>query len=373
MTINEPGEDLLYTLSLTYVNSIKASDIKRLLDHFPDSRSIFSSDARSLIGCLENRNHAGALAELILRFRDFDRVKRDIDNARKLNVSVISYRSPEYPKSLRFIPDPPPVIYVCGKILPEDSLAVAIVGTRSPTTYGVSAAISLSRDLASYGVTVVSGLARGIDSASHTETIKSGGRTIAVMANGPDITYPSENSKLRKKIEENGAVITEFPPGTKPDKWRFPTRNRIIAGLSVGCVVVEAPVKSGALITARLAADYNREVFAVPGNITSIKSTGCNKLLKEGASPVTCVEDILEEFEIKLEKKKKIIPDKDTLNNEEKIILDLITGEGILGEMIIQSSDFPSFKVSSLLTGLELKGFVKKLPGNSYIKIGLGN
>ncbi|MCE1245685.1 MAG: DNA-processing protein DprA [Firmicutes bacterium] len=373
MAADEAVNGLIRTLALTYISSIKPSDIKKLLDYFKDPVALFASDVKTIASCIGSRQNSWALAESILRFKDFDKVKKDLEQIQKLNISVVTLLIDNYPKPLKYMPDPPPVLYINGEIIQEDTLSVAIVGTRTPTSYGISSAVGFARELASYGITVVSGLARGIDAAAHIETLRAGGRTIAVMANGSDITYPSEHRKLREQIEKNGAVITEFPPGTKPDKWRFPARNRIIAGLSMGCLVVEAPVKSGAMITARLAADYNREVFSVPGSIANPKSAGCNLLLKDGARPATCVEDILEEFGIKLEKKKSITTKKETLNNEEQKILELITGDGILAEMVIQNSGLPSFKVSSLLTGLELKGYIKKLPGNSYVRIGLGN
>lgn len=361
-------EDLIYTLSLTRVKTITAADMRKLMDRFPKSADIFSSDRQTLISCLEPRRDVAAISELILRFNDFDWAKKEIENAEKLGISLISYREQDYPHSLKFIPDPPPILYVTGKVLPCDTVSLAIVGTRSATSYGIMATCKIVRQLVAYKMTIVSGLARGIDSVAHREAIAAKGRTIAVMASGADITYPPENIKLRKQIEENGAVITEYPIGSPPDKWRFPARNRIISGLSLGCLVVEAPEKSGALITARLAREYNREVFAVPGNITSRVSAGCNRLIRDGAKPVTCAEDIIEEFDIEFEKTELSTPDPAILTAEESQVLSAIDDDGTIGEMIVQKIDLPAFKVNPLLVQLELKGFVKRLPGNLYLR-----
>jgi len=363
------NEDLVYTLSLTGIEKINPVDMKKLMEGFSDSRSIFNSDRASLIRCLEPRKNVAIMAELILRFKDFDPAKREIEKARKLGISLISLRDENYPRGLRFIPDPPPVLYVGGKLLPEDNVALAVVGTRRVSNYGRTATTRIVRDLMHYNITIVSGLARGVDSIAHRETVAKKGRTIAVMATGADITYPPENKGIRKRIEENGAVLTEFPLGSQPEKWRFPFRNRIISGLSLGCLVVEAPKRSGALITARLSMEYNREVFAIPGNITSYRSEGCNTLIREGAKPVTCAEDILEEFDVEFSKRKSVAPDPGSLTKNEIAILSAVEEEGSIGEMIIQNCSLSAFTVNAELMQLELKGILKKLPGNLYVKI----
>lgn len=370
MTRDYREEELVYTLALTRIKTITPYDARKLLDGFPCSRDIFMADRNSLIRVLEPRKNVAALAETICRYKDFDWAKKEIERAQKLGSVIISFRDGNYPQSLRFITDPPPVLYVKGEIKPEDTVAVGMVGTRRASAYGITSTVKITRELVDYDVTIVSGLARGIDSAAHHEAIAFGGRTIAVMATGIDITYPSENRKLRERIEGNGAVVTEFPIGSTPCRWNFPIRNRIISGLSLGCVVVEAPEKSGALITARLCSEYNREVFAVPGNITSSRSRGCNKLIREGAKPVGSAEDILEEFDIDFEKRRRKEKQAAKLTGEEKIILDAIGEDGAVGEIIIQKCPrIPPFKVSSLLMTMELKGLLKKLPGNIYARM----
>ncbi|MCD4782199.1 MAG: DNA-processing protein DprA [Candidatus Eremiobacteraeota bacterium] len=364
-------EDLVYTLALTQVKGIKSADIKKLMEGFPESKAIFEASSNALIKCLEPRRYVAALSEAILRADNFDWAKGEIERSEKLGVSIISFRDEKYPGGLKFIPDPPPVLYMKGNIVPLDAVAIAIVGTRRASNYGRTAAVRITKELARYNITIVSGLARGIDSIAHRETLLAGGRTIAVMATGADITYPPENRKLREQIEENGATVTEFPIGTQPLPWRFPVRNRIISGLSLGCLVVEAPQRSGALITARVSMEYNRDVFAVPGNITSYRSKGCNMLIKDGAKPVTCAEDILEEMDVEFEKKNPSKLNFSILNEDEKKIFCAIDEEGSIEELIIQKFDtMPSFKVTAGLMQLQLKGFTKRLPGNVYVRMG---
>jgi len=363
-------EDLIYTLALTWVKGITHFDMKKLLEGFSESKSIFAADRNALIKCLEPRYNVAAVSEAILRSNNIERAKREIEKSEKIGVSIISFRDEKYPNLLKYIPDPPPVLYVKGEIKPTDNVAIAIVGTRKASNYGRTAASRITRELMKYNITIVSGLARGIDSIAHRESLSAGGRTIAVMATGSDITYPPDNRKLREQIEENGATVTEFPLGTKPDRWRFPVRNRIISGLSVGCLVVEAPKRSGALITARYSTEYNRDVFAIPGNITSYRSGGCNNLIKDGAKSVMCAEDILEEMDIEFEKKTASQLNFKLLNQDEKDIFDAIDEEGSIEELIIQKFDtMPSFKVTAGLMQLELKGFIKRLPGNVYVRM----
>lgn len=368
MDSNHKKEDLIYVLSLTRVKSITPLDIKKLLESFPTPGAIFDSDRNTLAKCLEHRRNPSVLAELILRFREFDWAKRESEKAEKLKVSIVSLCDDNYPRNLKYVTDPPPILYVSGNFLPQDSIAVAVVGTRRISNYGRTATSRIVKDLSGYDITIVSGLARGVDSIAHREAIAAGGRTIAAMATGSDITYPPENRKLRQEIEENGAVVTEFILGTLPDRWRFPVRNRIIAGLSLGCVVMEAPIKSGALITARLAVEYNREVFAVPGNITCNSSAGCNKLIKEGAKAVTEVGDILEEFDIEFVRNKSVTPDLSTLTDDDRIVFNVIEEEGTIVELIMQRCGLQPFAVNSILMQLELKGILKRLPGNIYIR-----
>jgi len=213
-----------------------------------------------------------------------------------VNIKRISLKSGEYPENLKNIYKPPSEIYICGSILPQDKNAIAIVGTRRASSYGLEECRKLSYNLALRGITVISGMARGIDTAAHNGALQAGGRTIAVLGSGHNHIYPPENKKLYYEIIENGACVSEFKPDTRPFRTNFPRRNRIISGLAIGVVVVEAPERSGALITANFALEQGREVFAMPGNINSTKSSGTNKLIKEGAKLVEDVQDILDEL-----------------------------------------------------------------------------
>jgi DNA processing protein len=293
-----------------------------------------------------------------------------------VNIKTVSLESREYPDNLKVIHGAPKMLFVRGNILKSDHNAVAIVGTRTPTYYGLEQSEKISYDLALRGITVVSGMARGIDSAAHRGAIKAGGRTIAVLGSGHGHIYPPENRKLYEEIAKCGAVISEFPQDTLPLRANFPRRNRIISGLTKGTVVVEAPERSGALITANFALEEGREVFAVPGNITSSKSCGTNRLIKEGAKLVQNVDDILEEL-------RHVIDTEDTdkirdaesgkvstlLSFEEEKAFAALDENPKSLDQISEILDLPTQKVSQLLIKLELKSFIKTLPGEHFVAL----
>lgn len=285
----------------------------------------------------------------------------------KHNVKLIKYTDPSYPDSLKNISDPPFLIYLRGELKKEDEKAVALVGTRRATAYGKIAAKKLARELARAGLTIVSGMARGIDTCAHEGALEEGGRTIAVLGCGVDIVYPPENNSLMKEIIDHGAVISEFSLGTKPFARNFPRRNRIISGLSRGVVVVEAPLKSGALITADFALEQGKEVFAVPGIITSPYSKGTNRLLKEGAKVVEDAADVLEEIGVSFSDI-KISSFDNQLSFEEKIVLDELTAKPSHIDELIKKTGLPVGKIADILIKLQLKGMVKELPGKFFIK-----
>ena len=285
----------------------------------------------------------------------------------KHNVKLIKYTDPSYPDSLKNISDPPFLIYLRGELKKEDEKAVALVGTRRATAYGKIAAKKLARELARAGLTIVSGMARGIDTCAHEGALEEGGRTIAVLGCGVDIVYPPENNSLMKEIINHGAVISEFSLGTKPFARNFPRRNRIISGLSRGVVVVEAPLKSGALITADFALEQGKEVFAVPGIITSPYSKGTNRLLKEGAKVVEDAADVLEEIGVSFSDI-KISSFDNQLSFEEKIVLDELTAKPSHIDELIKKTGLPVGKIADILIKLQLKGMVKELPGKFFIK-----
>lgn len=273
-------------------------------------------------------------------------------------MKKILFSQKEYPQLLKEIYDPPKIIYSQGNLLNQEKYPLAVVGTRKMSAYGRRVTEFLVKELAKKGITIISGLALGIDTIAHQTTLKEKGKTIAVCGNGLNNIYPSKNKGLAEQIvQSGGAVISEYPPETRPSKWTFPARNRIISGLSLGTLVIEAPERSGALITARFALDQGREVFAVPGSIYQENSRGCHKLIKMGAKPVTCPEDILQSFDFKTTPQQKQIF---TDFKEEKIILEQIKISPSSIEAIIKKTKLEPLKVVSLLTMMEVNGKVKK-------------
>lgn len=285
------------------------------------------------------------------------------EEIRKINIT-----HGDYPKILREIHDPPADLYVRGNFIKEDEKAIGIVGTRDYTGYGKQIVYDIAGSLAEAGITIVSGLAKGIDTFAHKATLEKEGRTIAVLGSAIDSKsiYPACNRKLADKIAQNGAVISEYEPGTKSERWFFPQRNRIISGLSLGVLVIEAPDKSGALITAMQAVEQNREVFAIPGSIYSKNSIGTNRLIQMGAKLVTCANDILEELNLPLvEEKRSFKPE----TKEEEIILSILEKEPTHIDEIIKQSNLDIKIVSPALMMLELKGVIKNSGGGYYIKL----
>ena len=288
----------------------------------------------------------------------------------KAGADVISYESPSYPERLREIYDPPPMLFVKGTLQAEDARSVAIVGSRMATPYGRAIAEEVAGELAGRGICVVSGMARGIDSAAHRGALSKGGRTLAVLGCGVDVLYPPENHRLREAIIEGGVLLSEFPMRTEPESTNFPKRNRLISGLSLGVVVVEADERSGALLTAQHAVDQNREVFAVPGNITVPQSRGPNRLIKGGAKLVQTVDDILEELEGQLggltgRSPAKAIPA--DLSDEEGTVLQMLSSEPKHIDTISAETGVPVQQALSILLSLELAGLVRQLPGKMFV------
>lgn len=287
----------------------------------------------------------------------------------KEGVAALTWNDPTYPTRLKEIDDPPPVIYVRGHLAPSDELAIAVVGTRRPTPYGRQVAEEIAQQLATNRLTIVSGLARGVDAIAHRAALQSGGRTVAVMACGLDLVYPPEHSRLSREICETGAVISEQPLGTQPRGDYFPRRNRILAGLSLGVLVIEADFKSGAMITARQALDYNREVFAIPGSIFSPQSRGTNASIQRGeAKLVLSVEDILEELNLTMAPQQiemqELVPPTDT----EAQVLRHLSREAAHINDVCRVSGLPAATVSSLLAMMELKGIVKQTAPAAYVR-----
>lgn len=294
----------------------------------------------------------------------------EIEKIKKLNIGYITIFDKEYPAQLMELPDAPVILYLKGnvEILKEPSLAV--VGSRKFTPYGKMAAYKLSREAAEGGLVIISGLALGIDAVAHMAALDAKGKTVGVLGCGIDQIYPASNLGLAKKIiETGGAVVTELSPGTPPLKHNFPARNRIIAGLSLGTLVVEAAERSGALITAYEALEYNREVFAVPGNINSETSGGTNRLIQKGAKLVISTEDIFEELNIEFKKSQKMAKEILPESKEEKIVLDLIAKKDLLVDNIIEESDLNVIEINTVLTMMEMKGIIENVGGRYRKKL----
>jgi DNA processing protein len=360
-------EELIYLNALNRVPFLGPVRIGAMLKHFGSPRGAWEASPGAL----------GLVPELKGLAERFSRERRLIDpvkqwlRLKERRIACISLNSPAYPPMLKQIAQPPPVLYYRGEWQERDYLAVAVVGSRRCTFYGKEVAYRLAAELSGAGLAVVSGMAVGIDSAAHQGALDTDGRTIAVLGCGPERCYPPVNTALYKTISESGIVLSEFPLDTKPLPQHFPQRNRIISGLSLGTVVVEATEKSGALITAHYALEQNREVFAVPGNVGSPYSRGCHRMLKEGARLVESVRDILDELalaplsgEAAAASRQEI-----TLPGEEKRILELIPYQPLHMDEIIRLSGISAAMVGPVLLNLELKGYLHQLPGKYFCRV----
>lgn len=301
-------------------------------------------------------------------------VFQEIENCQKLGISLLTLEDAEYPVNLKNIPDPPPVLYIKGNLKKEDRMAMAIVGTRTASNYGLRIAEKFAKELSEHGITIVSGLAMGIDSAAHKGAIKNKGKTIAVFGNSLEEVHPRSNQKLAEEIlRSDGCLISEFPLGTKPDKWTFPRRNRIISGLSLGIIVVEGAQDSGALITAKFGLEQGKEVFAVPGSIETDKSKAPHSLIKDGAKLIENAQDIFDELKHLLpatkEKRKSELKNFDALTSGEKKVLDFLSLEPLHIDEISEKTSIDIQSLSALLLDLELNGFIKQLPGKKFILV----
>ncbi len=364
------ADKMEHWLTLSMIPGIGATRCQKLLKHFGSPQAILGAN-------LDELQHVDGIGEYtarqIVSTRDKLDVEKEISRIKKQKVSIVTFSDDNYPVNLRSIFDPPIVLYVKGELLPEDRIAIAMVGTRRPTTYGKMVAEKMSRELAEREVSVVSGLARGIDTSAHKGALSCGGRTIAVLGCGIDICYPPENRALFDEISERGVVVSEFPMGTRPEKMNFPVRNRIISGLSLGVVIVEAGHRSGALITAECALEQGREVFAVPGNIFNLGTKGTHSLIKEGAKLVENCEDIIEEIRclrdvlpvspaIKCLREVKLSP-------EEERVYNLLSFEPIHIDLISKQSGLAINRVSPVLINLEIKGKIRQVAGKMFLRV----
>jgi DNA processing protein len=365
-------DETAWWLALHLVPGVGRITFKKLVGYFGHPRDVMGATSGQL---MRVTGIGPKLAHAITSFQTATEVERELRAAQAVGCQIITQSDPGYPSLLKAIEDPPPVLYVKGEVGELVAPAIAVVGSRRPSTYGKVVAEQLARGLSASGVTVVSGLARGIDSVAHVKTLDHGGRTIAVLGCGLSHMYPPENRPLAQRISRQGAVVSEFPMRTKPDRLNFPLRNRTISGLSLGTVVIEAGERSGALITVQWALEQGREVFAVPGNVTAPTSRGTNRLIKMGAKLVDCVEDILEEFpQYALGGKREGAPEQeevgqaDSTPDERRLLALLDPVEARHIDWIIEQAHFPTSMVSSLLLKLELEGKVTQLPGKLFLK-----
>jgi DNA processing protein len=364
-------EQLVNLKLLMSVEGIGPAKIRSLLAKFRTTEKVLSAGLHSLA---EAEGISTNLAKRIIRIHSS---RKDVEEALEqelavlddIGAGIITVWDPEFPPLLKKIYDPPLVLYILGGLQEQENYMVSVVGTRMPTPYGKVQAEKIAQELALQNITILSGMARGIDSIAHNAALKNNGRTVAVIGSGLDVIYPPENKKLFNEIKEHGAVISEYPPGTKPDAVNFPKRNRIIAGLGLGCIVIETALAGGAMQTAAFALDANREVFAVPGNLGIRQAEGTNFLIQKGeAKLIRAAEDVLIELELKLKPVlgKNIPKQQVDLNMFEEKILSTLSGEPLQIDKIAALSSLSTSDCLVHLLSLEFKGLIKQLPGKVF-------
>jgi len=365
-------------LVLSQIPQIGQNRLRMLVSHFGEPTEVIRASAKE-IAAVEGFNKK--LASHITHFfrsSDYEEAKRfaerQLSKLNKVEGQLVTFWEKRYPEALKKIYDPPPFLFVRGEFTEQDQYAIAIVGTRTPSNYGIAMTERISHEIVKFGITIVSGLARGIDTVGHSAALKDKGRTLAVMGSGLDIIYPPENKSLAERIANHGAVISEYEMGAKPDAVNFPRRNRLISGLSLGTLIIESDVGGGAMITASTALDQNREVFALPGNINSKRSRGCNALIKDGrAKLVETVDDIIVELGPTL---RPLL--KDVITSErkppielslfEKKLFDILSNEPRHIDAIAEQAACSTADALINLLSLEFKNLVKQLPGKTFIR-----
>ncbi len=369
--IYEKGDNVSEEVYLLWLSMLpKVNNIKKfkLLKIFKSAQNIYYAnyDDFKFLGFLKTNE-----IDNIIKHKSFD-IENYLNKLKENNISFYSFFSEYYPEKLRDIDTPPFVVYVKGKNIYNNSNVITVVGSRRCTEYGKRVAYELSKDLAKKGVTILSGMAYGIDTFAHKGAVENGGSSIAVLGCSNDICYPKENEELKLKIETSGCTISEYPITTQPISRNFPIRNRIMAGMCDGLIVVEASQKSGTSITINNALDYGKNIFSVPGSIFNRCSFGTNELIKDGAVPITCADDVMSYLNIEDNnviniKEDNEIPSID-LSDNEKEILKYITNNDVAVEYIINKTNFQTYEIQAILSMLEIKGVIKKLPGQRYIR-----
>jgi DNA processing protein len=352
-----------YWVGFNKVSGIGAARLRALLDYFGDLETAWQASAHDLQQAGLDRR---SISNLCTARQELD-LDAELERLARAGIQILTWDEAGYPPNLRQIYNPPPLLYVRGRIEERDEWAVAVVGTRRASVYGKEVARMMGAGLAKSGVTVVSGLARGIDTIAHRACLDAGGRTVAVLGCGLDRIYPHENTRLAVEIVERGALVSEYALGTRPEAKNFPPRNRIISGLTLGTVVVEADMGSGALITADFAVEQGRDVFSVPGSIFARGSRGANDLIQQGAKMVCKVADVLEELNLTMVSEqaqaRAIIPENET----EALLLEHLSADPVHVDALGRAVRLPIAQVTSTLALMELKGMVRQVGGMSYV------
>jgi DNA processing protein len=353
-----------YYLGFNLIAGIGPARLARLIAHCGSVEAAWHADALDLaMAGLDSRSSAALLAA-----RPQINLDAELERAERAGAALCTIEDADYPALLKAAPGAPPLIYIRGDLAPADGWAVAVVGTRSPTSYGREAAHRLSADLAGSGVTVVSGLAIGVDSVAHIAALDAGGRTIAVLGSGVDLPYPERNRSLAERIIAQGALISDYPLGTRPVAANFPPRNRLISGLSLGTLVVEAGERSGALITVDFALEQGRDIFAVPGHIFSRQSAGTHRLLRDGATIATCAGDILDGLNLTASGVQREARAELPTDPLEVAILDMLSYEPQHADAISRAAGLPPAQVAATLAVLELKGLARQAGPMEYVR-----
>lgn len=357
--------DIRYWVGLSLVPEVGPIMSRKLISEIGSPENIFRAGADDLLAI---RGLGKEKADSIRAFRNWDRVEEIVKVTEKKGIRIVGYQDPCYPEVLKEVAGAPLVLYMKGDYCREDRFGIAVVGSRKHTHYGEVVTRKISGELATSGFTIISGMARGIDTLSHESALAAGGRTIAVLGSGLDVYYPAENKGLLEKITLSGCAVSEFPPGTMPSRENFPRRNRLISGLSLGVLVVEATSQSGSLITANYALEQNKEIFAVPGQITSRNSDGTNGLIRQGAKVVLGADDIIEELAPVLRGfiRKSDCRSPVEISEDEGRICGFLTREPKHIDLLSRESALPVHAVLNLLLSLELKGVVRQSNGKRF-------
>ena len=357
--------DKRYWVGFTLIKGIGAVRLQALIHHFGDLESAWRADPADLA----EAGLGAKVIERVIQAREKVELEKIWEQIARQGIKILTWEDEAYPARLKEIDQPPPVLYIRGEYLPEDVFAVALVGTRRVTPYGRQITEEIDGFLAANGMTVVSGLARGVDAIAHTAALKAGGRTVGILGSGVDKIYPPEHRALAEQMMERGAIISDYAPGTPPEASNFPPRNRIISGLSLAVVVVEAGETSGALITAEFAAEQGREVFAVPGSILAPQSKGTNKLIQQGALPLLNASDLMQALNLTRVGEQKAARKALPADAVEAQLLTVLSEQPVHVDELRNQTGLPIEKVSATLTLMELKGMVRQVGGMHYVSV----